>query len=411
MTPIPATTPQALAKVGADDKVAVSMTVNGTPTRLEVPARLTLADALRDELGLTGTHLGCEHGVCGMCTVLVDGNASRACLLFACQLEGSEVVTVEGLGRPDDLHPLQEAFGRHHGLQCGFCTPGFLLSSYDLLDHKPDVTPDELPTELSGVICRCTGYRNIVDAVAEVAASHPQGIPGPGNCGARTLMGRAGAVGGAHLAGGEQVTDESATRATERPREIRIPDGEPTIHVDVDSTLAASLDDVARVLADVQALARCLPGAELTEDLGEGWYRGRARVGLGPIRLSFAGLAQVIEHDTDHLWVLAQGEDASGGRAQVEILLQASSTLAGTRLQADARVFLTGRIAQFGRSLAGDVSRRMFEQFAASVEQVANGADVTSTPVPPGAFRLLAATLTERIRQAVRRYRTARRRP
>jgi len=409
MTPTPATTPPALAKVGPDDKVAVSITVNGTPTRLEVPARLTLADALRDELGLTGTHLGCEHGVCGMCTVLVDGNASRACLLFACQLEGSEIVTVEGLGRPDDLHPLQEAFGRHHGLQCGFCTPGFLLSSYDLLDHKPDVTPDELPTELSGVICRCTGYRNIVNAVADVAATYPEGIPGPGNCGARTLMGRAGAVGRTQLTGGEQEADTTATTAApERPQEIRIPDGEPTIHVDVDSPLAASLDDVTRVMADIQTLARCLPGAELTEDLGEGWYRGRAQVALGPIRLSFASLAHVIEHDTDHLRVLAQGEDASGGRAQVEILLQASSTEGGTRLQADARVFLTGRIAQFGRSLAGDVSRRMFEQFAASVEQVANGADVVSTPTPPGAFRLLAATIADRMRQAVRRYRTTR---
>ncbi len=372
---------------------------------------MTLADALRDELGLTGTHLGCEHGVCGMCTVLVDGNASRACLLFACQLEGAEIVTVEGLGRPDDLHPLQEAFGRHHGLQCGFCTPGFLLSSYDLLDHKPDVTPDELPLELSGVICRCTGYRNIVEAVADVAATHPQGIPGPGNCGARTLLGRAGAVGRSQLAGGEQGTDESATTAPERPQEIRIPEGEPTIRVDVDSTLAASLEDVVRVLADVQTLARCLPGAELTEDLGEGWYRGRARVALGPIRLSFASLAHVIEHDTNRLRVLAQGEDASGGRAQVEILLQADSTGDGTRLQADARVFLTGRIAQFGRSLAGDVSRRMFEQFAASVEQVANGADVMSTPAPPGALRILTATLTDRIRRAVRRYRTARRGP
>jgi len=108
-----------------------------------------------------------------MCTILVDGEASRACLLFACQVDGSELTTVEGLGKPDDLHPLQESFGRHHGLQCGFCTPGFLMTSYDLLDHEPDVQREDLAAELSGVLCRCTGYRNIIDAVDDVACNHP----------------------------------------------------------------------------------------------------------------------------------------------------------------------------------------------------------------------------------------------
>ena len=116
------------------------MTVNGKQVTVTAPPRMTLADALRDRLGLKGTHLGCEHGICGMCTVLVDGQAARSCLLFACQLDGAEVLTVEGLGRPGELHPLQQAFGRHHALQCGFCTPGFLLSAYDLLRHRPEVT-------------------------------------------------------------------------------------------------------------------------------------------------------------------------------------------------------------------------------------------------------------------------------
>jgi carbon-monoxide dehydrogenase small subunit len=148
-----------------------------------VAPRVTLADALRDHLGLTGTHLGCEHGICGMCTVLVNGEAARSCLLFACQLAGADVITVEGLGRQDDLHPLQEAFGRHHALQCGFCTPGFLLSAFDLLTHHPSVTDEELPAELSGVLCRCTGYRNIRTAVAEVAEAYRDGLPDPINCG------------------------------------------------------------------------------------------------------------------------------------------------------------------------------------------------------------------------------------
>jgi len=157
------------------------MAVNGKQVTVSAPPRVTLADALRDRLGLTGTHLGCEHGICGMCTVLIDGQAARSCLLFACQLDGADVLTVEGLGRPGQLHPLQQAFGRHHALQCGFCTPGFLLSAYDLLSHKPEVTEDELAGELSGVLCRCTGYRNILTAVADVARAYRGGLPAPLN--------------------------------------------------------------------------------------------------------------------------------------------------------------------------------------------------------------------------------------
>jgi 2-furoyl-CoA dehydrogenase FAD binding subunit len=168
----------------ADQLATTNLTVNGRSVTLSLPPRVTLADALRDHLGLTGTHLGCEHGICGMCTVLVDGQAARSCLLFACQLAGAAVLTVEGLGRPGELHPLQQAFGRHHALQCGFCTPGFLLSAYDLLVHKPDVAEEELAAELSGVLCRCTGYRNILSAVAEVARGYPDGITGPLNCAA-----------------------------------------------------------------------------------------------------------------------------------------------------------------------------------------------------------------------------------
>ena len=166
----------------ANQSAVTEMTVNGKQMTVTAPPRMTLADALRDRLGLKGTHLGCEHGICGMCTVLVDGQAARSCLLFACQLDGAEVLTVEGLGRPGELHPLQQAFGRHHALQCGFCTPGFLLSAYDLLRHRPEVRQDELAAELSGVLCRCTGYRNILSAVAEVARTHPDGPPAPLNC-------------------------------------------------------------------------------------------------------------------------------------------------------------------------------------------------------------------------------------
>jgi carbon-monoxide dehydrogenase small subunit len=151
--------------------IDISFSVNGERTHLRVEPRRTLADALREDCGLTGTHLGCEHGVCGACTVLVDGEPVRACLMFAVQADGSSVVTVEGLqGTDGELHPLQEAFVAHHGLQCGFCTPGMLMSALHLLDAHPDPDRATIRAEMSGNICRCTGYQGIVDAVHAAAA-------------------------------------------------------------------------------------------------------------------------------------------------------------------------------------------------------------------------------------------------
>lgn len=148
----------------------IGVTVNGTRYERSVEPRLLLSDFLRHELGLTGTHVGCEHGVCGACTVLLDGAAVRACLVFAVQADGHEVLTVEGLSRDGQLHPLQQAFHEAHALQCGFCTPGFLLSLIPFLEEHP--APDE-PTireALSGNLCRCTGYANIVRAVQRYIA-------------------------------------------------------------------------------------------------------------------------------------------------------------------------------------------------------------------------------------------------
>jgi aerobic carbon-monoxide dehydrogenase small subunit len=149
----------------------VSFSVNGQPEQIDVEPRRTLADALRDDLGLTGTHLGCEQGVCGACTVLLDGEPVRSCLMLAVQADGSSLTTVEGLAAgPGELHPLQQAFADCHGLQCGFCTPGFLISALHLLTENPDPTREDIRAGLSGNICRCTGYAGIVDAVRQAAA-------------------------------------------------------------------------------------------------------------------------------------------------------------------------------------------------------------------------------------------------
>ncbi len=152
-------------------KVEIVLSVNGEQYPIKVEPRRTLADALRDDCGLTGTHLGCEHGVCGACTVLVDDQPLRACLGFAVQFEGAHIRTVEGLADGDRLHPLQQAFWDHHGLQCGYCTPGFLMLAVGVLEHNPDIDDEELKQILSSNLCRCTGYQNILKAVRAAAAT------------------------------------------------------------------------------------------------------------------------------------------------------------------------------------------------------------------------------------------------
>jgi carbon-monoxide dehydrogenase small subunit len=146
--------------------------VNGRPYDAEVEPRTTLADFLRHEIKLTGTHVGCEHGVCGACTVIVDGDAVRACLMFAVQAEGATILTVEGLCGEGELGPLQVAFRKHHALQCGFCTPGILMTAHALLSHEPDANEDRIREVLSGHLCRCTGYLPILDAVLEARAAY-----------------------------------------------------------------------------------------------------------------------------------------------------------------------------------------------------------------------------------------------
>ena len=158
----------------------VDVEVNGKSYSRPVEARLLLSDFIRHELGLTGTHVGCEHGVCGACTVLLDGVPVRSCLTFAVQVTGRSIMTVEGLsGNPDDLHPLQSAFHEAHGLQCGFCTPGFLMTLLPFLEENSNPTEDEIRHAISGNICRCTGYQNIVDAVKLAAAKRRAGVLTP----------------------------------------------------------------------------------------------------------------------------------------------------------------------------------------------------------------------------------------
>jgi len=160
-------------------RVTVQLRVNGKPREMNVEARKTLADALREDLGLTGTHLGCEHGVCGACTVLVNGQAVRSCLMLAVQARNADLTTIEGLERDGQMHPVQQAFRESHSFQCGFCTPGFVISTVAFLEESPSPTEQEIREALSGNICRCTGYQSIVEGVQLAAQKLHQTTESP----------------------------------------------------------------------------------------------------------------------------------------------------------------------------------------------------------------------------------------
>ena len=151
------------------DEQSISLTVNGTEQNAKAEPRMSLADFLRERLGLTGTHTGCEHGVCGVCTVICDGMAVRSCLMFAVQADKKEIKTIEGLADGDTMHPLQTLFSEQRALQCGFCTPGMLMTAVDLVDNNPSITPPEIKAGMSAVLCRCTGYEGILKAVEAYA--------------------------------------------------------------------------------------------------------------------------------------------------------------------------------------------------------------------------------------------------
>ena len=160
------------------EKLDVTLNINGRDYPIAVEPRRTLVDAIRDDCGQTGTHIGCEHGICGTCTVILDDDAVRSCLMFAVQANGRKIRTVEGLATGDVLHPIQQAFIDHHGLQCGFCTPGFLMLAVNVLEREPDIGDDDLLDVLASNLCRCTGYQNIIKAVRAAAVAMRK-APGP----------------------------------------------------------------------------------------------------------------------------------------------------------------------------------------------------------------------------------------
>ena len=378
---------------------AISLTVNGRAVSAEVEPRTHLADFLRDQLRLTGTHLGCEHGVCGACTVLISGAPARSCITYAVACDGLDIRTIEGFEDDALMAELREAFSREHGLQCGFCTAGMLISARDIVQRLPRADERRIRTELSGNLCRCTGYVGIVNAVASVASrqSRPATVPAaaPPKAVARSAP--------------LQSAPVAPTRA-EAPAAIAPePAREGWTRIDETFVIAAPPATVWRALADFPKVAACLPGAELTEHDARA-VKGRLRVKLGPMAASFAGSATVQRDDAGMTGIARGAGTDSGSRSRTrgELAYRLTPEAGGrqTRVTVTVDYDLQGPLAQFSRSnLARDFAARVVAEFAANLDRTlgAGGTQPAEAPRPLNALTLIWSVIWSRVKALLRR--------
>lgn len=391
---------------------AVALTVNGQAVRADIEPRTNLVDFLREHLTLTGTHVGCEHGVCGACTVLVDGAPVRSCITFAAACDGAEVTTVEGLDADPVAAELRTQMSVHHGLQCGYCTPGILVTSRDIVLRLPDADDRRIREELSGNLCRCTGYVGIVNAVKAVIATRRFS-------GRDEILGRPiGPVGAGHAAAdqravlksspdpGMAVAAAAARTETFTPEQWRAVEDHGT-QLTQSFTVAHPRDQLWAFFSDPEALARCMPGARLTGQSGGRQLQGEVTVKLGPIVAAFAGVAEIERDDAAHRGVVrGQGLDkksSSRARGIVRYQLTPEGSQA-TRVDVQVHVLLAGALAQFSRAgLIHDIAGQITTAFARNLEARLSGIDDAASPAPPlNAGSLAWKALWARVRAAFR---------
>jgi aerobic carbon-monoxide dehydrogenase small subunit len=375
----------------------ITIQVNGRSVCREAEPRMHLGDFLREELHLTGTHLGCEHGVCGACTVLLDGQPVRSCITFAVACEGQRVTTIEGYDDDAAMQLLRPAFTRHHALQCGFCTPGMLATARDIVLRLPDADERRVRLELAGNLCRCTGYQGIVDAVLDVLQQQ-RDDPDSKVEQLRQMRGASRTI--------------VMKRITE-PSEAQLPKAEagppkaravPEQATEVDPAaiakakakghaIEASFDvpyppgEVWKFMGDLRAVASCLPGATIDSEEG-GRVKGSIAIKFGPMSAAFAGAARLERDDVAKRAVLrGAGQDSlSKSRAQGDVAYRLESLAADkTRVHVDMVYALQGPLAQFSRSgLVKDFVRRMVADFGRQVSQRLGGQTVSaSAPTRP----------------------------
>ena len=375
----------------------IRLTVNGRAVTAAVEPRTHLADFLRESQLLTGTHLGCEHGVCGACTLLVDGAPARSCITYAIACEGAEITTIEGLDDDEVMRALRPAFSREHALQCGYCTPGMLITARDIVARLPQADERRVRLELSGNLCRCTGYVGIVRAICAVLDERRKN-GATAEPARRQALGPTGSGRAAPAMPGD-VADPS--RLAPSPAAASISEGTirgtgaAPAHAGPRTVLRQSFtvdhprERVFAFFARLDEVVACMPGAALTEAPRDGHVRGRLRVKLGPIAADFAGEADVERDPAHHRGAIrGRGRDSrtnSAASGEVSYVLVEEKAGAATRVDVEVGYALTGALAQFSRSgIVNDLAERLTAAFARNLEaRLSGGTDSSSGATSP----------------------------
>ena len=357
--------------------INVELTVNERTVEASAEPRTSLADFVREKLDLTGTHLGCEHGVCGACTLLLDGVPARSCITYAVACDGAAVTTIEGLDDDEITSELRAAFTREHALQCGYCTPGMLVSSRDLVLRLAHADEKLIRIGLSGNLCRCTGYVGIVRAVSSVIEQRRRRGVAPQHDGGRKTLGPAGS-GRGQQSGIERSKRAQPMQDPRKAAELPIPDFTPSNHLEQHFEVAHPPDRVFAVLGDIAAVADCLPGVTLLAPPTPERVEGAIRVQIGPVAATFHGAARVERNSAEMSGrIVGMGMDQrsrSATRGEVRYHLVPLSG-GKTRVDLSLGYALTGILAQVGRSaLVRDLASRLTADFASNLDRLLSGA-------------------------------------
>src|SRR5262249_37010563 len=366
------------------------LTVNGRPVNTTVEPRTHLADFLRESENLTGTHLGCEHGVCGACTVLIDGEPARSCITYAVACEGASITTIEGLEEDEVVRELRAAFSREHALQCGYCTPGMLVSARDIVLRAEARSEREIRAAMSGNLCRCTGYVGIVRAIeTTMAARRARGSVG------RTAQRALGPVGSGHAAFINEPSPERprAAAPSEPGAAIKrvLGDFKPAVILEQSFLVDYPIEEVWAFFGRLPDVIACLPGASLTGEPADQQVAGRMRTKVGPFAADFHGVAEIArDHSSYSGTIRGSGRDthsSSTTRGSVRYRLRPTGE-ASTQVELTIGYTLTGPLAQFSRTdLVEDIARQLIKTFVARLEARLTGQAV------PAASELHAAAL------------------
>jgi carbon-monoxide dehydrogenase small subunit len=382
-------------------ELEVELVVNGKGIRERVPPRMHLADLLREKLRLTGTHVRCEQGVCGACTILVDGEPIRSCITYAAFCDGANVTTIEGLDDDPITITLREAFSREHGLQCGFCTPGMLVAARDIIRRFPDADENRIRLELSGNLCRCTGYAGIVRAIKSVVDAKTV-FPAAGVPRARVL-----APVGSRLATGRA---RSTQEESQKPETVAQAGGQvtfglagkaPNIRMSQTFVVKRPIDEVWAAFESIPLVAACLPGARLDSDVVDDIVAGSFSARLGPITASFSGKARIERDKKTHSGsILGGGQDRqAGSRAAGEVDYKLIPDGPMTRVEIEIRASVAGPLAQFGRSgIMDDLGKRIIQAFSENLERTLNGGEVDQVRTSLNVTSLMKDALIARVK-------------